>query len=163
MSEQEKVNAALNVMRRLPPAQVEMNLSGLVNLMPELTDELLQRVDQPLEVMTDPETNEKYLKCDYNRDGDSYRSPWSNKYYPELDDGFLPSDSLRDMEVKANRVFDSYRQLYYEGGVSSVYMWDLDDGFAACFLIKKGKLSLCWRPVSRVVLHPVSHCSRPTK
>jgi capping protein (actin filament) muscle Z-line, beta len=27
---------------------------------------------------------------------------------------------------------------YYEGGISSVYIWeDEDDGFIACFLIKK--------------------------
>ena len=29
----------------------------------------------------------------------------------------------------------SYR--YYEGGVSSVYFWDLDDGFAGVILLKK--------------------------
>ena len=30
---------------------------------------------------------------------------------------------------------------YYEGGISSVYLWETDspEGFAACFLIKKGK------------------------
>lgn len=28
---------------------------------------------------------------------------------------------------------------YYEGGISSVYMWeDENEGFIACFLIKKG-------------------------
>ena len=27
---------------------------------------------------------------------------------------------------------------YYEGGVSSVYFWDLDDGFAGVILLKKG-------------------------
>lgn len=26
---------------------------------------------------------------------------------------------------------------YYEGGVSSVYFWDLDDGFAGVILLKK--------------------------
>jgi capping protein beta len=26
---------------------------------------------------------------------------------------------------------------YYEGGVSSVYFWDLDDGFAGVVLLKK--------------------------
>ena len=26
---------------------------------------------------------------------------------------------------------------YYEGGVSSVYVWDLDDGFAGVVLLKK--------------------------
>jgi hypothetical protein len=28
---------------------------------------------------------------------------------------------------------------YFDGGISSVYMWDLDDGFAAVVLIKKSK------------------------
>ena len=81
-----------------------------------------------------------YLLCDYNRDGDSYRSPWSNKYSPPLDDDvFYPSDSLRALEVEANELFDIYRDLYYEGGgTSSVYLWDLDNGFAGCFAIKKG-------------------------
>ena len=36
-----------------------------------------------------------------------------------------------------NDAFNIYRDLYYEGGVSSVYCWDLDDGFAACILFKK--------------------------
>ena len=34
---------------------------------------------------------------------------------------------------------------YYEGGVSSVYLWDLDHGFAGVILIKKGlKCILTW-------------------
>lgn len=37
-----------------------------------------------------------------------------------------------------NLLFDAYRELYYEGGTSSVYLWDLDGGFAGCFLVKKG-------------------------
>lgn len=28
---------------------------------------------------------------------------------------------------------------YYEGGVSSVYFWDLDDGFAGVVLLKKSE------------------------
>ena len=35
---------------------------------------------------------------------------------------------------------------YFEGGVSSVYLWDLDHGFAGVVLIKKGMFS------SRIVL-----------
>ena len=67
----------------------------------------------------------------------SIRSPWSNKYNPPLDDGFLPSEKLRLMEVEFNELFDAYRELYFEGGASSVYLWDLEHGFAGCFLIKK--------------------------
>lgn len=43
------------------------------------------------------------------------------------------------MEVKANEAFDLYREMYYEGGVSSVYFWNLDDGFAGVVLLKKGE------------------------
>ena len=54
--------------------------------------------------------------------------------------------------MEANTLYDSYREQYYEGGVSSVYLWDTEDsdavdggsdgglgatGFAGCFLIKK--------------------------
>ena len=28
---------------------------------------------------------------------------------------------------------------YFEGGISSVYLWDMDDGFAGCVLLKKGR------------------------
>ena len=132
------ISCALSIMRRMPPNKIEHNLSGLLNLIPEHTDELLQRVDQPLEEATCAETGRAYLLCDYNRDGDSYRSPWSNKYEPAIDDGFLPSPKLRAVEVEANALFDAYRELYFEGGTSSVYLWDLEGGnFAGCFLIKK--------------------------
>lgn len=40
---------------------------------PELCEELLSAVDQPLKVARDQETGRDYLLCDYNRDGDSYR------------------------------------------------------------------------------------------
>ena len=54
-------------------------------------------------------------------------------------EGAVPSERLRKMEIKANEAFDIYRELYYEGGVSSVYFWNLDDGFAGVILLKKGK------------------------
>lgn len=138
--EEEQLNACLNIMRRMPPSKIDMNLSGLINLLPELTDDLLQRVDKPLELEVDTKSpgNKKFIKCDYNRDGDSYRSPWSNEFFPPIEDGFMPPDNLRELEIQANEVFDSYRHLYYEGGVSSVYFWELDDNsFAGCFLVKK--------------------------
>jgi len=124
-------------MRRLPPSEVEDNLAGLIDLVPDLCEHLLSAVDQPLKIAHDASSKRDYLLCDYNRDGDSYRSPWSNKYDPPLSDGAVPSKELRQMEVQANEIFDIYRDLYFEGGVSSVYMWDLDSGFAAVILIKK--------------------------
>ena len=109
----------------------------LVDLAPDLTDDLLNTIDQPLQVAKDAQKN-VYLLCDYNRDGDSYRSPWTNAYDPPLDDGVVPPDNLRSMEVQANDVFASYMSNYYEGGASSVYFWELDDSsFACCVLFKK--------------------------
>ena len=67
------MDSALDLMRRLPPQQVEKNLSDLIDLVPDLCEELLASVDQPLRVLRDKQTGKDYLLCDYNRDGDSYR------------------------------------------------------------------------------------------
>ncbi|GKC26811.1 probable F-actin-capping protein subunit beta [Tanacetum coccineum] len=90
-------------------------------------------------VLCDEDSGKEFILCEYNRDADSYRSPWSNKFHPHLDDGMYPSEELRKLEVEANEVFTIYRDQYYEGGISSVYLWEEDDneGFVACFLIKK--------------------------
>ena len=69
----------------------------------------------------------------------SVRSPWSNAYDPPLEDGAMPSERLRKLEVDANTAFDQYREMYFEGGVSSVYLWDLDHGFAG----EIGKVTIC--------------------
>ena len=42
----EVISSCLNLMRRLPPKDIENSLAGLLNLVPSATDELLQRVDQ---------------------------------------------------------------------------------------------------------------------
>jgi len=101
----DQLDCALDLMRRLPPSQIEDNLAGLIDLVPDLTEQLLSAVDQPLKIAHDPVSKRDYLLCDYNRDGDSYRSPWSNKYDPPLDDGQLPSAELRKLEIMANEVF----------------------------------------------------------
>ena len=63
-----------------------------------------------------PTTGRDFLCCDYNRDGDSWRSPWSNEFDPELEEGegVYPSEKLRKIEVRANEAFDVYRELSVE-------------------------------------------------
>lgn len=144
-----QLDCALDLMRRLPPQNTEENLAGLIDLVPSLCEDLLSSIDQPLQVAKDAESNKDYLLCDYNRDGDSYRSPWSNVYDPPIEDGATPSPKLRELEIQANQAFDTYRELYFEGGVSSSYLWDLDNGFAGVILIKKNgdgskSVSGCW-------------------
>lgn len=127
-----------DLLRRLNPRDTKKNLQSITTIVPDLTEDLLSSVDQPLEIRRCPQTNRDYLLCDYNRDGDSYRSPWSNEFDPPLEDGTVPSERVRKLEIAANDAFDVYRDLYYEGGVGSVYFWDLDDGFAGVILLKKG-------------------------
>ncbi|CAI4232071.1 unnamed protein product [Auanema sp. JU1783] len=136
MSDQQ-LDCALDLMRRLPPQKCEKNLEDLIDLVPSLCNDLLGTVDQPLKVAKDKETGKEYLMCDYNRDGDSYRSPWTNTFDPPVEDPQLPTEKLRKLEIEANAAFASYRDMYFEGGVSSVYFWDLDHGFAGVVLIKK--------------------------
>eukprot|EP00245_Coleochaete_scutata_P012101 TRINITY_DN4643_c0_g2_i1.p1 TRINITY_DN4643_c0_g2~~TRINITY_DN4643_c0_g2_i1.p1 ORF type:complete len:298 (+),score=47.69 TRINITY_DN4643_c0_g2_i1:70-894(+) len=133
------MDAALDLMRRMPPSVAEDSMACLIHIMPDYSAELLSRVDQPLQVAWDEEAGKEYLLCDYNRDGDSYRSPWTSKYDPPLDDGVQPPSRLKELEKNANEVFSAYRDQYYEGGVSSVYFWEPEEGngFAGCFLVKK--------------------------
>lgn len=156
--------AALDLVRRMPPVRIEQTLEELVDLVPDLTDDLLNTIDQPLQPAKDAQGN-TYLNCDYNRDGDSYRSPWTNTYDPPIDDGVLPPPHLRQLEVAANDLFNSYREMYYEGGASSVYLWELDPGapgFAACVLFKKtveaakkGLTAGNWDAIHVVEMRPV--------
>jgi len=139
-----KLSAALDLLKRLPPSRVYTYLQCLIELEPEIAEDLLSSVDQPLQVANDKTKAKQYLLCDYNRDGDSYRSPWSNTYDPPDGEAVLPSDELRKLEVKGNEVFQQYCGQYYDGGISSLYLWDQDDeGFAGALLFKKdcGKIS----------------------
>ena len=108
MENQAKLEAALDLMRRLPPSQLSTNLSFLVALAPDSAEDILANVDAPLQVFECEETKKHYLLCDFNRDEDSYRSPWSNKYQPKLADGILPNDRMRKLEMKANDIFAEY-------------------------------------------------------
>ncbi len=92
----------------------------------------------------------EFLCCEYNRDGDSYRSPWSRGYYPALegdDEPFYPQGDLAAMEVVANELFAKYAKLYYDKDfITSVYFFDTGSttgGYGSCWLVKKSKLAFC--------------------
>ena len=75
----------------------------------------------------------------FNKDGDSYRSPWTNTFYPAKDSATnYPSYNLLTLEQKANSIFEQYVQMYYDEAISSVYLTQtLGEGFKAFFLVKK--------------------------
>jgi len=137
----EPLTDAHDLMRRLPPARIADSINDVLDIAgddAEWAESFLSQVDAPLRVAKDPVNQVPYLVCDYNRDGDSYRSPWSNTYDPAMPDGSLPSATMREYEVRANEVLSIYRELYFETGVSSAYFWEVDDNtFASAWLIKK--------------------------
>ena len=104
-------NTTSDLLRRLNPKDVKGNVDNIIELNPALEEDLLESVDIPLSVKKCSKTKRDFLCCDYNRDGDSWRSPWSNEFEPPIQDSLTPSDRVRKMEVKANEAFDVYREL----------------------------------------------------
>jgi capping protein beta len=118
--------AGSDLLRHVDPKDIEDRVFDAIKLNPSTTDHLLCQVDVPLRVATDSAGNQ-FILCDFNRDGDSYRSPFTNAYVPPLAKGNQPPDHLREMEVMANRGFQSYLRQYFDSGVLSVYCWEADD------------------------------------
>lgn len=127
----------------LPIYNLDKNIDAISTLVYEnddLLNEFLQKVDTRINVCEDDPKGE-FLKCEQNRDGESYRSPWSNQYFPETEDAKYPSAKLRELEEVLNKAFRSYARLYYGSSAkSSVYCWelgeDIKEGFGAAILIK---------------------------
>ena len=75
MDQASTLQSAFNRIKRLPPAQIRKNVAVRVCLV----------------LGTDPKNGYDYLKCEYNRDYKSHRSPWSNFYYPEASEAYNQS------------------------------------------------------------------------
>uniref|UniRef100_A0A7S4UMP0 F-actin-capping protein subunit beta n=1 Tax=Alexandrium monilatum TaxID=311494 RepID=A0A7S4UMP0_9DINO len=135
--------AALSLIQRLPPQDLEENLDGFAKVAPHLEQSLEAYVTRPLQLKLDTDHNRYFIASTYNADGNTHRSPWSDKYFPPPEDDeaeeslYRPTERLRRLEELSNEVFEAYKTSYYEGGVSSVYLWELDEGFAGAFLIRK--------------------------
>ena len=39
-------------------------------------------------------------------------SPWTNQYFPPIDNGFYPSPHVRSLEETANFLFSKYREMF---------------------------------------------------
>ncbi|KAH0790438.1 F-actin-capping protein subunit beta [Histomonas meleagridis] len=120
-------DAVYDLLRRVQPSEIEPRLYDVIHLCPDLTDTLLSTVDTPMKIENDPEAGGQFVTCEFNRDLDSHRSPLSNKYYPPLPDGQQIPRRLRNIEIKANNAFNAYRHLYFQGGICSVYLWEIED------------------------------------
>jgi capping protein beta len=71
----QKLELCIGLIRRLPPSKLEQNINAITNIIYEdddLLNAFLQKIDNPISVCKDDKLGE-FLKCEYNRDGDSYR------------------------------------------------------------------------------------------
>ena len=104
--------------------------------------EFLNNIEKQLEICKDDSMG-YFIKSSFNRVGDSYRSPWTNKFFPELEQPVYPPEIFRDLEVAFNDIYSLYAKLYYgNDAVSSVYVWEqgdsLENGFYIGLLIDNG-------------------------
>ncbi|KIK55061.1 hypothetical protein GYMLUDRAFT_264232 [Collybiopsis luxurians FD-317 M1] len=155
------VDSMLDLMRRLPPTRTEENISSLISICPDYADDLLGSVDQPLQLKTDRATGREYLALSIPR-----QIALVQRKRPVFQ-RTVSTPKLRKLEISPNETFDTHRKMYYEGGVSSVYLWDLDDGgLAGVVLLKKmtstepsresGTLFTSSRPQNEAIKHITS-------
>lgn len=88
----------------------------------------------------DADPDHPFLKTEFNRDGDSYRSPITNSYYPESEGGYVPTGELRKIEELGNVLFGEYTKLYYgNSALGSFYVSESGNPnqFSCGFFAKK--------------------------
>jgi len=119
-------------------------------------DGLHKKYQLPLAVLDIAEGGEKpFLLCRYNRVGDKYRSPWTNKLYTRDGGGGekpLEDNEVRKFEVRVNDVWHAYKNLYYgHDAVGSVYLRDSEKGsFEGVFCIQKKCSGGSWDSIHHV-------------
>lgn len=82
-----------------------------------------------------------FIECENTKDGDSYRSPWSNNYFPPIESDKLLPKELRELEEKINQLIKLYLKIYYnKDALSSAYVifqdQKISNGFNCCVYIK---------------------------
>lgn len=128
-----------NIVMCTNPVHMNKTISFLGAANYKLRVYYLQLHDEPLIEMNDPDADKFFIACPYNQENNSYRSPWSCKYYPEqAKEYYIPKDKLREEEIQANTVFEKYVKQYYGNATSSVYYWlSTGNKFQAAFLVHK--------------------------
>jgi capping protein beta len=106
----------------------------------------------------------EFIQSEYNREEGSFRSPWTNRYFPDMEYPKYPPKELRILEEQLNELFKKYSELYYgPSAVSSVYIWEQGDsiqkGFNTAMLIKnqvdqvKGLTIGSWESVNLITVN----------
>ena len=138
------IKECIQLTQLMPIIDIDKNIEAITNVIydnDDLLNEFLQKVDNRTKICKDDVKGE-FIMCEQNRDGDNYRSPISNKYFPETEEGAkYPSAPLRKLEETLNKMFKIYARLYYSPStICSVYCWELgeslSEGYGVAVLIK---------------------------
>ena len=137
------IKECIQLNQLMPIIDIDKNIDAISSVIydnDDLLNEFLQKVDNRTKVCKEDPKGE-FIMCEQNRDGDNYRSPISNNYFPPTDDAKYPSEPLRKLEETLNKMFKIYVRLYYTPStLCSVYCWELgetlSEGYGVAVLIK---------------------------
>ena len=142
---QEKINKpeiCITICKSLPPNLISKYLSKIspTFINNESKRDISKYLFTPLTINKSDSLG-LFLNSDFNKDGDSFRSPLSNEYFPNNEGHRILSNELRELEIYLNNLFKRYTKLYYnDNTISSVYIWEQGDsinsGFNCSVLIK---------------------------
>ena len=116
------ITSCIQIMQLMPIKNNSNNINGISSIIYDddnLLNEFLQKVDTRTEISTE-DPKGKFIKSE---------------------DGYFPSENLRKLEEKLNKMFKLYAKNYYnENTIISVYCWEfgkkISDGFGVGILIK---------------------------
>ena len=142
MEHSNTIDLCVKTSKLLPTNKIPEFLNNIVSdfITQEGKKELHKIIASPLCINTSDSIG-PFITSEFNHDGDSYRSPWSNEYFPTTEGHKLLPNELRELEVRLNKLVKLYTTLYYgEQAVSSTYIWEQGDaissGFNCAVLIK---------------------------
>ena len=131
-----KFRRGLDIINRLPIDQIKNNVHLVSYMDPENTNLYFSQIDTTLEVVLDTTSHREFLACDFNRVGDSFRSPFSKEYFPPLQNNEEAPKVLSDLEDFANNLYSAYAFLYFGECICSSYIFE-EDGMIVVSLIHK--------------------------
>ena len=142
MEHSNTIDLCVKTSKLLPTKKIPEFLNNIVSdfITQEGKKELHKIIASPLCINTSDSIG-SFITSEFNHDGDSYRSPWSNEYFPTTEGHKLLPNELRELEVRLNKLVKLYTKLYYgEQAISSTYIWEQGDaissGFNCAVLIK---------------------------
>ena len=75
-----------------------------------------------------------FIESEFNKDENSFRSPWSNTYFPAKESGKRLPKELRALEEKINSIIKLYLKMYYSpDAISSAYITFTDESISNGF------------------------------